>query len=145
MEFVPVLAMLALVKKLIDFFKYATNKDTNGMLTTGLSWVAGIAAVLLYSKSDFASGIDIGGNLANMNIYSLIAIGLSVGSGAGLAADFLSAKRPSDDPARLKLLPSATKASARRRARSDEGAVDTRTLAWIGVTIAVIVLLIIIF
>jgi hypothetical protein len=108
MEFVPFLAMLALVKKLIDFFKYLTNKDKNGIVTTLAAWVAGVGAILLFSMSDFADGITIGDTtLGALNIASLVIVGMSIGASAGVAADVISSRRPSDDPARLKLLPNA--------------------------------------
>lgn len=108
MEFVPVLAMLALIKKVIDLFKYVTNRDVNGVVTTLSSFVAGVVVVLLFAQSNFAEGIAIGdASLATLNFAALVILGLSIASGAGLANDWLSAKRPSDDPARLKLLPNA--------------------------------------
>lgn len=108
MEFVPVLALLALVKKIIDLLKYASNRDVNGVVTTIASWIAGVVAVVLFAATDFADGISVGDTaLGVLNMASLVAVGLTIGSGAGVTADWLSAKRPSDDPARLHLLPGA--------------------------------------
>lgn len=106
MEFVPVLAMLALVKKVIDFLKYCTNRDINGVVTTAAAWIGGVVVIILFAQSTFAEGINIGDvTLASLNIASLIIVGMSIGSGAGLANDWISAKRPTDDPARLNLVP----------------------------------------
>jgi hypothetical protein len=131
--------MLALVKKVIDFTKYLTNRDINGIVTTASAWLAGVVAVVLYAQTDFASQIDIGGSLAKMNAYSLIAIGLSVGSGAGLAADYLSAKRPSDDPARLKMIPGATVRG--KKTPNEDGHLDWQT-ALLATACAIIVYLV---
>ena len=130
MEFVPILALLSLVKKVIDLGKYITNRDMNGIVTTLAGWTAGVLAVVLFAQTNFADGIRIGDTaLAALNFASQVAVGLTIGAGAGLAADFVSAKQPSDDPARLKLLPSATRSEARRRrTRGDDGAFDTETL-----------------
>ena len=106
MEFVPFIAMLALVKKVIDFLKYVTNKDKNGVITTLAAWLGGVVVILLFAASDFASGINIGDTtLGALNVASLVIVGMSIGASAGVAADVISSRRPSDDPARLKLLP----------------------------------------
>jgi hypothetical protein len=102
MEFVPLLALSALVLKVIDFLRYLTAKEYTGALTQAIAWVAGIAVVFLFAASDFSSGIDIGGApLDSLNFYALVIIGLTVASTGGLATDVLKAvdgKRSSAKP-----------------------------------------------
>jgi len=134
--------MLALVKKVIDFLKYVTNRDLNGVLTTAGAWIGGIVVIVLFAQSNFAEGIKIGDTtLAAINFASLVVVGMSIGSGAGLANDWISAKEPKDDPARLKLLPSATRSAARRRIRGEDGHIDWQT-ALLAAAVSVVVWLI---
>ena len=136
MEFVPFIAMLALVKKVIDFLKYVTNRDLNGVITTGLSWVGGVVVVLLFAASDFAEGIPVGDTtIAALNFASLVIIGMSIGASAGVAADVISSRRPTDDPARLKLVPNAA------GPRGEAGHTDWQT-ALLATAVAVIVYLV---
>ena len=95
--FVAAAGLLALIKKFIDFAKYATNKDLNGAMTQIVVWVAGVVAVILYAATDWANTIAFGGlTLADMNMASLIALGLALGSGASLTTDFIKSRDESD-------------------------------------------------
>ena len=86
-EFVPALALAALVIKIIDFFKYLSNRDLNGAGTQLVVWAAGVGAVFLYAQTAWADTIDFGGSLSTLNGWSLLAVGLSVGSGASVVKD----------------------------------------------------------
>lgn len=79
MDFVPLIALSLLVFKMVDFVRYLRAGDVNGWLTQLVAWTAGVAAVLLYAKSGF--GVVIGDfNLAHLNIWGQIVIGLNIGS-----------------------------------------------------------------
>lgn len=71
MEFVPVIALAALVKDFINFLKFLSGRDTNAVVTQLTVWVGGIAAVFLAASTTFAEGIQIGdrslGTLTNMD------------------------------------------------------------------------------
>ena len=89
MDFVPLLAALALVVKIIDFVKAAKNGDANGIVTQLTTWVAGVAVVFLLAASDFGTGIDVAGyTLDGLNNFSLVLLGLSISSSGSLAFDF---------------------------------------------------------
>lgn len=88
MEFVPVLAMAALTLKLIDFGRYLRAGDANGVVTQLVVWLSGVIVTLMVAQTDWADGIAIGDmSLGTVNIWSLIFIGLSTGSGASLLKD----------------------------------------------------------
>lgn len=88
MEFIPLIAMLALVAKVIDFIKFLKNGDTNAWFTQLSVWVGGVVVVLLFAQTQFADGIAVGDmSLSTLNFASLIAVGLSVGSLSSLAID----------------------------------------------------------
>ncbi len=90
MEFVPAVAMIALIVKLIDFVRYARNGDINGVCTQLAVWGAGVVGALLVSQTNWADGIVIGGlPLSKMSIWSVVFAGLSLGSTASLAKDTL--------------------------------------------------------
>lgn len=79
MDFVPLIAMSLLVFKMVDFVRYLRAGDTNGWVTQLVAWAAGVGAVLLYAKSGF--GVSIGDfNLAHLNIWAQVVVGLNIGS-----------------------------------------------------------------
>lgn len=90
MEFLPAVAMVTLILKLIDFLRYARGADVNGMLTQLASWVAGIVVILLVAHTDWADGIAVGTMaLGKLNFWSLVFYGMSAGSAASLVKDTL--------------------------------------------------------
>lgn len=106
--FVPMLALVALVKKFIDFAKYLTNRDVNGAITQIVVWGSGVVAVCLFAQTDWAEGIIFAGRtLADMNFASQLAVGLGLGSTAGVVTDVIKASDDSDSAAMPKLLPKA--------------------------------------
>lgn len=81
MEFIPLVQMAVLVFTVINFLKFVRAGDSNGALTQLSVWVAGVLVTILAAQTDFAGGIVIGDMiLEQMNIWSLIFIGLTVGS-----------------------------------------------------------------
>jgi hypothetical protein len=91
-DFLPMAAMLSLVIAVINFLKYIRAKDTNGWVTQLIVWVAGVAVVLLTAQTDFADGIPVGDqNLAVLNAWSLILVGLSIASAGSFAVEIKKA------------------------------------------------------
>lgn len=98
--FVPAVAMFALIKKLLDFFKYCTNQDWNGAVTQIAVWLSGVLVVTLYAQTDWAETFSFAGfTLADMNFASLIALGIGLGSSASVATDFIKARDNTDSAA----------------------------------------------
>lgn len=92
MDFVPLLVMSALVKKLVDFVKYITANDWNAVVTQIVAWIAGIALAFVGADSDWAQNIIINGlPLSNLNNWSLVFVGVNVASLAGFGWDTLKA------------------------------------------------------
>ncbi len=92
MEFLPAVAMVTLILKLIDFMRYARGGDVNGMLTQLSTWVAGVLVILLVAQTDWAKDIPIGDySLGTIGFWSLVFYGMSAGSAASLAKDTLKA------------------------------------------------------
>jgi hypothetical protein len=92
MEFVPLVATLALALKLLDTTKFALAQDWNAVATQVSAWVSGIVAIFLLASTDFASGINVGDAvLSEVNISSLVLIGLSVASSGSVLYDFKKA------------------------------------------------------
>jgi hypothetical protein len=91
-EFLPALAMVTLILKIIDFLRYLRAGDVNGILTQLSTWVAGAAVVVLVAQTDWAPGIPVGDfNLSTLSFWSLVFYGMSAGSAASLAKDTLKA------------------------------------------------------
>lgn len=92
MEFVPIVVMLALIKKLVDVVRYATGRDWNAVVTQVLVWFAGVVVVTVFAASDWAGSIALGDlQLENMNLASLVLAGLTVGSAASVGQDVIKA------------------------------------------------------
>lgn len=95
--------LLALGKKLIDFAKMLTNWRTerSGIVTQALAWAVFVGLVFLYGASQQAAHQPIlpGLSLADLDGWSKLILGLSLGSGAGIVADWLAAKDQHDSQA----------------------------------------------
>lgn len=92
MEFLPAVAMVTLILKLIDTLRYAGARDVNGVITQLSTWAAGILVVLLVAQTDWADGIAIGDrSLGTLGFWSLVFYGMSAASAASLAKDTLKA------------------------------------------------------
>ena len=108
MQFVPLVAAIALIWKIVDFAKLVRARDVNGIVTQAVVWVAGVAIFFLLASTDYATGIRIGGVvLAHLNGPSLILIGLSAGSSAAVGYDFKRAVDHSDSATMPPLIPTA--------------------------------------
>lgn len=118
MEFIPAAAMLALVAKVVDFLRYATNRDSNGVTTQAIAWAGGVVVAFLVAQTDWASAIRIGDKpLSSLGIWSLVFAGLTFGSGASLVKDTLKSVRRENTPKIPTLLPPGP----RRARRTKEG------------------------
>lgn len=108
MEFVPLLVMLATVKKIVDLARYARGGEWNGVITQVSVWAGGVAVVVLVAQTDWASTVVLGGvALAKMGFWSQVFGGIAVGSVASLAQDGLKAVDNHQSEAKPTLLPPA--------------------------------------
>ena len=107
MDFVPLIVVGSLLKKVVDFLKFLTGKDWNAALTQIVVWVAGVLLMWLLSASDFADGIVIGGiDLGDMNAASIVLAGLGLASTVSLVGqDLLKALDRSQSAATPQLIP----------------------------------------
>lgn len=92
MDFVPLLAMSALVKKVVDMVKFLSAGDVNAIVTQIVAWLAGIAAVFIVAKSDFGNQVIVNElALSSLNNWALTLAGIVLASTAGLGWDTISA------------------------------------------------------
>lgn len=90
MEFVPVVAMLALIYKLVDFARYARAGDLNGVVTQLVTWAAGVAVMLLVAQTTWAGAIVVGNTaLSKLGVWSIVFAGVTVASSASVVKDTL--------------------------------------------------------
>lgn len=95
MDFVPILVLLATVKKLVDFVRYIKGGDVNGVVTQIVAWVGGIALVVLAAQTSWADGIVFGDTvLAKLGFAGQVLAGIALGSAASLAHDAIPANVP---------------------------------------------------
>jgi hypothetical protein len=92
MDFVPLLVVTSMIKKIVDFFKYAANGDINAVVTQLVSWVTGIAAAFAVSGSDWGNTIAVNGTLlSHLNSWAIALFGINRASTAGVGWDFIKA------------------------------------------------------
>lgn len=92
MEFVPAIAAIALIMKIIDFVRYARARDVNGVVTQLATWAAGTIVFLLVAQTTWAEDIVIADRPMNqLGFWSLVFAGISVASAASVAKDALKA------------------------------------------------------
>lgn len=100
MDFIPLLAAVTLVWKVVDFVKYLRARDVDNALTQAAVWLAGVAVTLLLAGTNFADGIVIGDvGVGTMNWQSLLLVGLSLGSTASALVDVKKAVDNTDSAA----------------------------------------------
>lgn len=100
MDFVPLLATAALVLKLIDFLKFLRVRDLDALTAQLSTWVAGVVCLFLLGATDFANQVNIGDvNLSDLNGWSKVLVGLTLGSTASLIYDAKRAVDRSDSAA----------------------------------------------
>lgn len=88
MDFVPILVLLATVKKCVDFVRYANARDYNGIITQLIAWLAGFGVVALAAHTAWADSIVFGDlRLASMSLAAQLLAGIALGSSASLAHD----------------------------------------------------------
>lgn len=100
MEFVPVLILAVMVKKILDWLRVLVPDDIEAKVMIPLAWLVGIGVALLFSASDeLASGITIWGEhtLATADIALVVVYGFAVGSGGGIIHDAVKPNTPPYD------------------------------------------------
>jgi hypothetical protein len=90
MDFGTAVALSALVKKIVDFAKYAMNADLNACVTQIVAWLVGIAVVMLTATSDLGTHIAVAGtSLESLNGWIQAFVGANLASLAGFGWDTL--------------------------------------------------------
>lgn len=113
MDFAPLLVAAALIWKIVDFVKYLRARDVDSCITQASVWLAGVVVVFLLAATDYASGIRIGDlDLDALNGWSLLLLGLSMGSTASVFVDAKKAVDNTDSAA----VPTPGRKKARRAA-----------------------------
>jgi hypothetical protein len=108
-EFVPTLAALALILKIVDFLRYVRARDLNGVATQLCVWVAGVVVLLLVAQTSWADAVNVGGlSLAKLGFWSLVFAGMSVSSGASVVKDTLKSIDNTDSQKMPTLVPAST-------------------------------------
>lgn len=106
MEAITLIALVALMKKVVDTFKFVTNRDVNSIVTQFVTWVTGIFLVWLATTADITQGLAIfGATFGDLNGGSIILGGMIFSSAASVAYDFQAARDNSDSAATPPLLP----------------------------------------
>lgn len=127
MDFVPFVAAIALIWKIVDFAKACRVRDVDAIVTQLATWGAGVAVMYLLAATDFAGQVMIGdARLDALNAASVALVGLSVGSTASAAYDFKRAVDRSDSAAQPSLVTGRVPVTPPVTVDSDAPARDAR-------------------
>ena len=108
MEVALLATVVALIKKIVEVFKYLTNGDVNGVATQVFTWAAGVGVLWVASEATLFQTIAVNGvALGALNFGAIVLIGMSVASVASVAHDFIVSRDSSVSNRNLKLLPGA--------------------------------------
>ena len=92
MEFVPILVVLATVKKVVDFVRFLRARDVNAVATQIVAWLAGFVVIALAAHTPWAAGLIFGDvALSKLGIAAQILVGIAIGSSGSLATDVIKA------------------------------------------------------
>lgn len=92
MEFIPLVVLTALIKKVMDTLKYGLAGDVNAVVTQLVAWATGIGVAFLAANTDWGDAINVNGDpMSLLNGWSLALIGVNLASTAGLAWDAIKA------------------------------------------------------
>lgn len=105
MEFVPLLALGLLLKKVLDWLRTLIPTDYHTKVLIPISLALGVGLALLFSASEALGGsvtifTHADGTvytLANADVYLVVVFGLFVGAGAGVIHDALKPTTPPHD------------------------------------------------
>jgi hypothetical protein len=97
MDWTAVAALTVLVKKVVDLLRYLNAREMNGVVTQLVVWAAAVGAVMLAAHTAWASTSLVSGvALSQMNVWSQVYLGLTVGSASSLVQDAVKAVDSSD-------------------------------------------------
>jgi hypothetical protein len=104
------------VLKLVDFIKYARNGDWNGVLTLLTGWAAGLIAVALFVRTQWADEIRVGNEtLEQLSTWSKVVFAFAASSVAAVLYDFKKAIDNTDTASTPKLQGGDVEAERKRR------------------------------
>lgn len=109
MEAITLVALVALMKKVVDTFKFVTNGNINSIVTQVVTWTTGVMVVWLATSADITSGLSIfGTTFGDLNGGSIFLGGLIFSSGASVVYDFQAARDNTDTANTPPLLPGSS-------------------------------------
>lgn len=109
MEAITLVALVALMKKVVDTFKYVTNKDLNALVTQLVTWLTGVATVWLATSADITSGLSIfGTTFGELNGGSILLGGMIFSSAASVVYDIQASRDNTDTAATPPFLPKSS-------------------------------------
>jgi hypothetical protein len=105
-EFIPAVATLALIYKIVDFVRYSRARDFNGIVTQLVTWAAGVIVLLLVAQTTWAATVQVGNTpLSKLGVWSIVFAGVTVASSASLVKDAIKSIDNHDTAAVPTLLP----------------------------------------
>lgn len=95
MDFVPLVAAIALIYAIVNVIKQLQGGQTKEAVTQLLTWLVAVAIVLLLGASSFASTVQVGDwTLTSMNFAGQILFALSLASTSNVLYDVIPKSTP---------------------------------------------------
>jgi hypothetical protein len=92
METVGLVALIAIIWKVVDFCKFITNRDGNAAITQASVWLSAVAVALLAREAEPFSTIGVvGTTFGELSWPAIILFALGLGSTASGVVDFKKA------------------------------------------------------
>lgn len=105
METITATFLVALVWKIVDTIKFAVNRN-KAALTQILAWFVAIGVAFLAANAEVASSIQVGGQaLSTLSGWSLVLVGLGMGSAGSVLVDMKRSIDSSDSASTPSLFP----------------------------------------
>lgn len=101
MEVFTAASLAALIYKVTSVLKYTSAGEFRQVLTQIIPWAAGVIGVCLAAQADVSSGLQVFGDMAlsQLDGWSLVLAGVSLGSAASTAYDVKKAVDNTDSAA----------------------------------------------
>lgn len=106
MEAITLVALVTLMKKVVDTFKYVTNRNINALVTQVVTWATGVLLVWIATAADITADLAIfGQTFGDLNGGSIILGGMIFSSAASVVYDLQASNDNADTAATPPLLP----------------------------------------
>ena len=108
MEAISLIALVTLMKKIVDTFKFVTNRNINALVTQIVTWATGVFVLWLAANADITENVEVFGvTFGALETGSIVLGGMIFSSAASVVYDYQASRDNSDTAKTPPLLPGA--------------------------------------